>query len=104
MEPYHDRVPVLLEAKDFDAWLGSLGLHALKPAPAEALRNWRVSPRLNRIGAGDDDPTIPSRPSLARVCGDAARGGFLPLTIGARFLAFAHETGETDAGTYRRGS
>ena len=59
MEPYHDRMPVLLEAKDFDAWLdGSLGPEALKPAPEEALREWKVSPRLNRTGVGDDDPTI----------------------------------------------
>ena len=59
MEPYHDRMPVLLEAKDFDAWLdGTLGPEALKPAPEEALREWKVSPRLNRTGVGDDDPTI----------------------------------------------
>jgi putative SOS response-associated peptidase YedK len=59
MEPYHDRMPVLLEARDFDAWLdGSLGAEVLKPAPAEALREWKVSPRLNRTGVGDDDPTI----------------------------------------------
>ena len=59
MEPYHDRVPVLLEAKDFDGWLdGSLGTEVLKPAPAEALREWKGSPRLNRTGVGDDDPTI----------------------------------------------
>ncbi len=59
MEPYHDRMPVLLEAKDFDGWLdGSLGPEELKPAPEEALREWKVSPRLNRTGVGDDDPTI----------------------------------------------
>ena len=52
-------MPVLLEAKDFDGWLdGSLGPEALKPAPAEALREWKISPRLNRTGVGDDDPTI----------------------------------------------
>ena len=67
MEPYHDRMPVLLEAKDFDGWLdGSLGPEVLKPAPAEALREWKVSPRLNRTGVGDDDPTIEhSRPLSA---------------------------------------
>jgi putative SOS response-associated peptidase YedK len=59
MEPYHDRMPVLLEAKDFDGWLdGSLGPEVLKPAPEEALRELKVSPRLNRTGVGDDDPTI----------------------------------------------
>jgi len=59
MEPYHDRMPVLLEEKDFDAWLdGTLGPEALKPAAESALREWNVSPRLNRTGVGDDDPTI----------------------------------------------
>ena len=33
MMPYHDRMPVLLRAEDFDAWLkGSLGADALRPA------------------------------------------------------------------------
>jgi len=59
MEPYHDRMPVLLEAKDFDGWLdGSLGPDVCKPAPEEALREWKISPRLNRTGVGDDDPNI----------------------------------------------
>jgi hypothetical protein len=55
----HDRMPVLLEEKDFDAWFhGTLGAEALKPAAESALREWTVSPRLNRTGVGDDDPTI----------------------------------------------
>jgi putative SOS response-associated peptidase YedK len=59
MEPYHDRMPVLLEEKDFDAWLnGTLGPEALTPAAESALREWTVSPRLNRTGVGDDDPSI----------------------------------------------
>jgi putative SOS response-associated peptidase YedK len=59
MTPYHDRMPVLLEPEDFDAWLdGSLGAEALKPAAEEKLREHLVSPRLNRTGFGDDDPTI----------------------------------------------
>jgi hypothetical protein len=33
MTPYHDRMPALLRAEDFDAWLkGGLGADALKPA------------------------------------------------------------------------
>jgi putative SOS response-associated peptidase YedK len=67
MTPYHDRMPVLLDAKDFDAWLdGSLGPDALKPASESALREWPVSPRMNRTGVGDDDPTIiePCPPTL----------------------------------------
>ena len=62
IEPYHDRMPVLPEAKDFDGWLdGSLSLEVLKPAPEGALREWKVSPRLDRTGVGDDDPTIIER-------------------------------------------
>jgi len=59
MAPYHDRMPVLLAAQDFDAWLnGTLGDDALKPAAERALREWPVSKRVNRSGEGDDDPTI----------------------------------------------
>ena len=59
MEPYHDRMPVLLGAEDLDGWLdGTLGPEALKPAAESALREWIVSSRVNRTGVGDDDPTI----------------------------------------------
>ena len=56
MEVYHDRMPVILEPAQFDAWLdGSMGADALKPASEEALRKWLVSPRMNRKGFGDED-------------------------------------------------
>jgi putative SOS response-associated peptidase YedK len=52
MEPYHDRMPVLLQEADFEAWLdGSLGPEALKPAAESALRERTASPRLRlKIG------------------------------------------------------
>jgi putative SOS response-associated peptidase YedK len=51
MTPYHDGMPVLLRAEDFDAWLnGSLGADALRPAAESALRKWPVSLRVNRTG------------------------------------------------------
>ena len=54
MTPYHDRMPVLLRAGDFDAWLnGPLGADALRPAAESALREWPVSRRVNRAGAGE---------------------------------------------------
>jgi putative SOS response-associated peptidase YedK len=57
MASYHDRMPVLLEPQDFDGWLdGSAGPKVLKAAPEAALREWKVSSRLNRTGVGDDDP------------------------------------------------
>ena len=59
MEPYHDLMPVLFGAEDFDHWLdGSLGPESLKPAAESALREWTVSSRVNRTGVGDDDPMI----------------------------------------------
>ena len=59
METYHDRMPVILDEKDFDGWLdGSLGTDALKCASESALREWLVSKRINRTGEGDDDPTV----------------------------------------------
>jgi putative SOS response-associated peptidase YedK len=39
MQTYHDRLPVILDEKDFDSWLdGSLDADALKCAPEFALR------------------------------------------------------------------
>jgi putative SOS response-associated peptidase YedK len=59
MRKYHDRMPMMLDPKDFDGWLeGSSGLEVLKPAPEEALRQWPVSKRVNKSGFGDDDPGI----------------------------------------------
>lgn len=59
MEKYHDRMPVILEPANFDAWLtGRLGTDALKCAPEDSLREWLVSPRLNKTGVCDDDPTL----------------------------------------------
>ena len=66
MTSYHDRMPVLLRAEDFDAWLnGSLGADALRPAAESALREWPVSRRVNRAGVGEDDPTIVEKVAAA---------------------------------------
>lgn len=59
MRPYHDRMPVLLNGPDIDAWLdGSMGQAGLKPASESALREWPVTKRLNKTGVGDDDPAM----------------------------------------------
>ena len=58
MAPYHDRMPVLLAADQFDAWLnGTGGADLLKPLES-ALREWVVSNRVNKAGVGDDDPSL----------------------------------------------
>lgn len=59
MARYHNRMPAILEERDFDAWLnGSAGKEVLKPAPEDVLREWSVSTRVNKSGFGEDDPTI----------------------------------------------
>ena len=59
MSEYHDRMPVLLNRDQIDGWLdGSLGMDVLRPAAEDALRERPISPRINRTGTGDDDPTI----------------------------------------------
>jgi putative SOS response-associated peptidase YedK len=59
MSRFHDRMPAILEEKDFDAWLtGKVGKEVLQPAPVEVLREWKVSTRVNKTGVGVEDPTI----------------------------------------------
>ncbi len=59
MTPYHDRMPILLGAGDFNAWLsGAMDSEGLKPASESALREWPVTKRMNRTGEGDDDAGI----------------------------------------------
>jgi putative SOS response-associated peptidase YedK len=55
----HDRMPVLLQPHDFDAWLsGKSGIELLKPAPNDLLQRWPVSKRVNASRAPDDDATL----------------------------------------------
>jgi putative SOS response-associated peptidase YedK len=58
----HDRMPVLLQPKDFDRWLdGRSGTEMLKPAPDDNLQVWPVSRRVNSSRATDDDPALIDR-------------------------------------------
>jgi len=55
----HDRMPVILEEKDFEPWLsGEAGTEMLKPAANDLLQRWPVSKRVNSSRAPDDDPTL----------------------------------------------
>jgi putative SOS response-associated peptidase YedK len=57
MGRFHNRMPVILRPADFASWLdGSMPREALIPAAEDALREWTVDPRVNKAGAGDDDP------------------------------------------------
>ena len=55
----HDRMPVLLQPKDFDAWLTChAGTERLRPAANDYLQMWPVSRRVNSSRAPSDDPTL----------------------------------------------
>jgi putative SOS response-associated peptidase YedK len=61
----HDRMPVLLNEKDYEPWLsGKAGLELLKPASENMLQRWPVSKRVNSSCASDDDPTLIDKISL----------------------------------------
>jgi putative SOS response-associated peptidase YedK len=62
----HDRMPAILDAADFDAWLDrSAGLELLKPAANDLLQKWPVSRRVNSSRTSDDDATLIDRIELA---------------------------------------
>ncbi|MGE4172099.1 MAG: SOS response-associated peptidase [Methylocystis sp.] len=59
MSRFHDRMPVILEWRDANAWMaGGDPDPLLRPPPEDALQEWTVSPRVNRSGAGDGDPAL----------------------------------------------
>jgi putative SOS response-associated peptidase YedK len=68
----HDRMPIILEADQFEPWLtGRAGLEVLKPATKDVLQCWPVSKRVNSSRASDDDASLieqispPEKPSDA---------------------------------------
>jgi putative SOS response-associated peptidase YedK len=55
----YDRMPVLLQPDQFEAWLsGKAGKEMLVPAPETMLRKWPVSSRINSSLANDEDATL----------------------------------------------
>ncbi len=62
----HDRMPVLLEERQFDPWLrGEGGLEYLNPPPDDFLQKWPVSKRVNSSRADTDDATLTDKVELA---------------------------------------
>jgi putative SOS response-associated peptidase YedK len=57
----HDRMPVVLEAKDFGSWLNDGGAALLRPTANDLLQRWPVSRRVNSSRAPADDPTLIER-------------------------------------------
>ena len=57
----HDRMPVILEPKDFDQWQRGDARDAgalMKPAVEDVLQMWPVSKRVNSSRADGDDATL----------------------------------------------
>jgi putative SOS response-associated peptidase YedK len=53
----HDRMPIILEADQFEPWLsGRAGLELLKPSANDVLQCWPVSKHSSR--ASDDDESL----------------------------------------------
>jgi putative SOS response-associated peptidase YedK len=57
----HDRMPVVLESKDFASWLNNGGSALLKPAANDVLQRWPVSRRVNSSRAPAYDPSLIDR-------------------------------------------
>jgi putative SOS response-associated peptidase YedK len=60
----HNRMPVILEAKDFEQWERGDAMDAaalMKSASEDVLQKWPVSKRVNSSRAPDDDPTLIER-------------------------------------------
>jgi putative SOS response-associated peptidase YedK len=58
MEPVHNRMPVILEPKDYDRWLDPETkerppVDLLRPYPAERMRSWPVSDRVGNVRNND---------------------------------------------------
>ena len=57
----HDRMPVILEPKDFDQWERGDVMDAaalMKPANEDVLQKWPVSQRVNSSRADKDDASL----------------------------------------------
>ena len=57
----HDRMPVVLDSKDFASWLNDGGPALLKLAAKDVPQRWPVSRRVNSSRAPADDPTLIER-------------------------------------------
>ena len=60
-EPFHNRMPVILEPKDYDRWLdpgdpARPPVDLLRPFPSEQMRAWQVSDRVGNVL--NNDPAL----------------------------------------------
>ena len=56
----HNRMPVILDRDDYDGWMdGSGGLDLLKPYPADEMKSYEVSSRVNSVRNNDPECLAP---------------------------------------------
>jgi putative SOS response-associated peptidase YedK len=60
-EPVHNRMPVILEPRDYTRWMETndparLPIDLMRPYPAEKMRSWRVDERVGNVR--NDDPEL----------------------------------------------
>ena len=66
----HDRMPVILEAKDFEQWEhgdANDAVALMKPAGEDVLQKWPVSKRVNSSRTSDDDATLIDKIALGDI-------------------------------------
>jgi len=67
METIHNRMPVILEPRDYSRWLDSSDparppIDLLRPYPAEKMRSWPVSERVGNVRNNDAELLEPAEP------------------------------------------
>jgi putative SOS response-associated peptidase YedK len=78
----HDRMPVILEPEQFEAWLtGAAGFDILKPAADDVLQCWLVSRRVNSSPTPDDDASLIVPVAVAARSGREGQQAHLPTTL-----------------------
>lgn len=72
MAEIHDRMPLILAAADYSRWLSDEPdpRDLLQPFPAEPMRMWPISTRVNK--PENDDPSIAEPVRIERACGIVA--------------------------------
>jgi putative SOS response-associated peptidase YedK len=73
MEPFHDRMPVILDPENYQRWLAPaepshLPIDLLRPYPATKMRSWKVSSRVGNVRNNDPDllAPLPEAPKSAQ--------------------------------------
>ncbi len=64
LEPIHNRMPIILEAKDYDRWLDHTDasrppVDLLRPFPAEQMIAWPVGDRVGNVRNDDPELLVP---------------------------------------------